>query len=151
MICRIMVLQETPSFLLLKKQILLFSVSKEQEQKISDFCATLGIDVLTIEKKDYARPLGSFLGISEAPSKGGKGKNGSRTQSVRAYRMTGFPSPMMVFCNVEQEDLDAFLSGYAGAGIEKIPLKAVLTPHNVSWTCEQLYEELMEEHRSFNR
>ena len=58
---------------------------------------------------------------------------------------------MMVFCNLEQKDLDTYISGYASAGIEKIALKAVLTPHNISWTPEQLFEELSEEHKAMTQ
>lgn len=136
---------------ILKKQILLFEVSGEQEKKISDFCSSLDIEVLLVQRKNYAVPLGSLLGISEHGTKHGKTAKAIGSQPVKPYRMTGFPSPMMLFCNIDREDLDAYLSGYAGAGIEKIPLKAVLTPHNVSWTPEQLYEELESEHRSFSR
>lgn len=135
----------------MKKQILLFSVSKEQEKKISDFCSQLDITVLAVERKDFTCPLGSLLDGSGNKEESVRLAKSKRTQPVRAYRMTGFPTPMMVFCNLQQEDLDAYLSGYADAGIEKISLKAVLTPHNVSWTCEELYEELLAEHRSFNR
>ena len=126
----------------MKKQILLFSVNEEQAKKIKEFCLSLGIEVLTVERRNFAKPLGSILGIPAGASQ-------TAGNTVKPYRMTGFPSPMMVFCGLEQEDLDAYLSGYAAAGIEKISLKAVLTPHNVSWTAEQLYDELMEEHRSF--
>ena len=126
----------------MKKQILLFSVKEEQAEKIKEFCLSLGIESLTVERRNFAKPLGSILGIPA-------GASHTAGNTVKPYRMTGFPSPMMVFCGLEQEDLDAYLSGYAAAEIEKIPLKAVLTPHNVAWTAEQLYEELMEEHRSF--
>ena len=57
----------------------------------------------------------------------------------------------MVFCNLVQDDLDQFLSGYASAGIEKVPLKAILTPHNISWTPEQLFDELMAEHKAMTQ
>ena len=126
----------------MKKQILLFSVSEEQSKKIKEFCLSLAIEALTVERRNFAKPLGNILGI---PTDGIH----TSANTVKPYRMTGFPSPMMVFCGMEQEDLDAYLSGYAAAGIEKISLKAVLTPHNISWTPEQLYDELLEEHRSF--
>ncbi|MCI7618775.1 MAG: DUF3783 domain-containing protein [Firmicutes bacterium] len=126
----------------MKKQIFLFSVSEDQAEKIREFCLSLDIEVMTVERRNFAKPLGRVLGIPTDATP-------ASANAVKPYRMTGFPSPMMVFCGLEQEDLDSYLSGYAAAGIEKIALKAVLTPHNVSWTAEQLYDELMEEHRSF--
>lgn len=125
-----------------KKNILLFSVKKEQTEKIRKFCLSLGIEIITVPHEHFTEPLGRILGLSLASP--------SETASpLKSYRTAGFPEPMMVFCGLEQDELDAYISGYAAWGIEKISLKAVLTLHNFAWTPEQLYDELMKEHLNF--
>ena len=42
--------------------------------------------------------------------------------------------------------LDAFLGGFREMGIAPIPLKAMLTETNASWTLERLHAALKEEH-----
>lgn len=139
----------------MNKQILLFGVSEKQQEHIKAFCSSLNIEVKAVERKNYSEPISVIVGFPKSKSgltrrSQGKVHNGDG-ETVKPYRMTGFPEPMMVFCNLEQEDLDNYLAGYAAAGIEKIALKAVLTPHNISWTPEQLFEELSNEHKAMTQ
>ena len=53
---------------------------------------------------------------------------------------------ILVFVAFSEEKLDLFLRAYRQAGIAPIPLKAVLTPHNCSWSVYELTQELMREH-----
>ena len=57
---------------------------------------------------------------------------------------------MMVFSNMA-DMLDQFLSEYKKAGIPPIGLKAVITPHNIFWSAEDLYKELFKEHQYFQK
>ena len=139
----------------MNKKILLFGVDETQQAKIKVFCDSLSIEVDPVEKKDYNQPISSIVGFPKTKSpfnRRSKGKIHSNDAGVlQPYHMTGFPEPMMVFCNLVQDDLDQYLSGYATAGIEKVPLKAILTPHNISWTPEQLFDELMAEHKAMTQ
>ena len=139
----------------MNKKILLFSVREEQQEKIKMFCYSLSIEVKTVEWDEYDKPISSIAGIPKTKTtfvRRSQGKiRATDTDSPVSYRTTGFPEPMMVFCNLVQDDLDQFLSGYASAGIEKVPLKAILTPHNISWTPEQLFDELMAEHKAMTQ
>ena len=139
----------------MNKQILLFGVSEKQQENIKAFCGPLNIEVKAVERTHYSQPISGIVGFPKSKSqvmRRSQGKvHNANGGSVKPYGMTGFPEPMMVFCNLEQKDLDTYISGYASAGIEKIALKAVLTPHNISWTPEQLFEELSEEHKAMTQ
>lgn len=139
----------------MNKKILLFSVNEEQQEKIKMFCDSLSIEVKAVEPDGYDKPISSIVGIPKTKTTVVRRSQGNiratNTGSPLSYRTTGFPEPMMVFCNLIQDDLDQFLSGYAAAGIEKVPLKAILTPHNISWTPEQLFDELMAEHKAMTQ
>ena len=53
--------------------------------------------------------------------------------------------PMLVFCGLSNRMLDSFLADMKARKI-RVPIKAVLTEHNVSWTLRALYGELRGEH-----
>ncbi len=53
--------------------------------------------------------------------------------------------PMLVFCGLPNRVLDGFLAEMKARKV-RVPIKAVLTEHNVSWTLRALYGELRGEH-----
>ena len=55
----------------------------------------------------------------------------------------------MVFSGTDSTQMDAFLADYKQTGAASIPLKAIITPHNIFWTAEALYQELFKEHLRF--
>ena len=57
----------------------------------------------------------------------------------------------MIFSGTDSTQLDTFLNDYKQTGAQPVPLKAVITPHNIFWTAEYLYKELLKEHMHFNR
>ena len=54
---------------------------------------------------------------------------------------------MLVLCGLEDR-LDALLPALAGAGAGPECLKAVLTPHNRSWSVLRLHRELLRERQA---
>lgn len=121
-------------------QVLLFNVGKEKRARIASLGRKLGLVVRQIEASDYGKPLGELL----LPVSG-------RQDQGAAVRVSSLRAEMMVFCGLAEKTLDAFLAGYRQAGIEPIPLKAVITPYNINWTPEKLVTELLEEHQAMNR
>ena len=139
----------------MNRNILLFGVDDNQQEKIKSFCSSFSVEVSPVEKKDCNQTIGSLAGIPKAKNTFGRMSRGKTASTGKAAEancdMPAFSEPMMVFCNLEQEVLNQYLEGYSGAGIEKIALKAVLTPYNVSWTPKQLFEELREEHSAMTK
>lgn len=52
---------------------------------------------------------------------------------------------VILFNGFNDESLQGFLAAYRKAGIEKVALKAVVTPYNITWTLYDLIEHLKEE------
>ena len=55
----------------------------------------------------------------------------------------------VVLCGLEDQ-VDCLLPALRQAGIGRDCLKAVLTPHNRTWTAVKLYQELLREHQAMN-
>ena len=49
-----------------------------------------------------------------------------------------------------EDQVDCLLPALRQAGIGRDCLKAVLTPHNRTWTAVKLYQELLREHQAMN-
>ena len=58
---------------------------------------------------------------------------------------------MIVFKNFSDKVLEDFLRRYRQSGIEKVALKAGLTPYNIVWNSFQLRDELMREHEEMSK
>lgn len=54
---------------------------------------------------------------------------------------------MMVFFNFNGAELNGFLNRYREEGIEKVNLKATLTPYNKHWSSSRLHRELEKEYK----
>ena len=101
-------------------------------------CEGLNIRIRTVDRDEYALPIGALAGI---PVKTG------RQQDAQA----GFGEPMLVMCHMLSPQLDAFLQAMRSASIPAIPLKAVLTPFNATWSSPRLRDELIREHWEMQR
>lgn len=117
-----------------EKKILLFHISEKKTEEIRALCRELQIETVQIEKSRYYDFLGTLAGIP-----GLKGP-------APVYRGKELSGEMLVFFGLDSEDLDIFLAEYRKRGIERIDLKAVMTPHNMTWNPLKLYEELSAEH-----
>ena len=118
--------------------ILTFQLQKEKEDAIAAICKSRGIKLLEIPVKDYNQKLGYLAGV----------KGFSREKAV--YDGAPFPAEMLVFSGMDSEQVDIFLVEYKKTGLPAIGLKAVVTPHNVFWTADALFRELMKEHLAFH-
>lgn len=122
-----------------KARILLFHVEQGKAGRIESVSRALGIDILKIDVSSYSQKLGYLAGIS------------GFSRENTTYTGSDFPSEMMVFSGVDSNMLDRFLDEYKKAFIPPIGLKAVLTPHNIFWSAEDLYKELFREHHAFQK
>ncbi len=119
-------------------RILLFHVEPLKAAHIESLCEAFNIRVSRIKPAEYSQKLGYLAGMP------------GFLKDSPAYTGPEFPSEMMVFSSMD-ETLDQFLSQYREAGIPSIGLKAVITPHNISWSAADLYKELFIEHQSFQK
>lgn len=54
--------------------------------------------------------------------------------------------PMMIFFNLTSQQIDFILQAFKQAGIPFIPLKVMVTPTNLNWSCQYLQEHIQEEY-----
>ncbi|MDE6759329.1 MAG: DUF3783 domain-containing protein [Lachnospiraceae bacterium] len=120
-------------------KILLFHVKPEKTKQIESVCRSLKLQPVKIKPSSYKQKLGYLAGI--------KGFNRENT----VYQGPDFPAEMLVFSGMDSNMVDTFLAKCREAFIPPINLKAVLTPHNVSWSAEILYKELLKEHLRFSQ
>ena len=118
--------------------ILLFHVNIFKESSIRALCEDLGIEVRVIPDKDDHKTIGAIAGLPET----------SARHDGKSAKPVPFTDEMMVFCAMESDLLDRFLTQYRSREISPIGLKAVLTPYNARWTPGRLCAELKKEQQS---
>lgn len=119
--------------------VLLFHVEPKKAKQIETICRPLKINVVKVKMSSYSQQLGYLAGIT--------GFNRQNT----TYQGADFPSEMLVFSGIDSDTVDVFLAKYKEATIAPIGLKAILTAHNIFWTAEALYKELLKEHQSLRK
>lgn len=118
-------------------RILLFGLKKEKNRAVCKAAQKIGADVITVARKDYGQKIGALAGI--------KGFSMER----KSYEGPDFATEMMIFSGMDPQQVDMFLAEYKATGEAPVALKAIITPHNVFWTAEALFRELMKEHVQF--
>ncbi|MBR1821294.1 MAG: DUF3783 domain-containing protein [Clostridia bacterium] len=118
--------------------LLTYNLDEGTTQRLQTLCQRQGIRYRAVAPSEYALPIGALAGIpvSKAAKVG-----------LNAY----FSDPMLVMCHILSPQLDAFLRGMREEGVPRIPLKAILTPSNVTWNSLQLRDELAREHEAMNK
>lgn len=99
-------------------------------------CLKNRIRIREVRPKQYLEPIGYLAGMKEVSSSG------------NAYEGQGFEDEMLVFRGFDGQSLPAFLKEMARNKVERVALKAVITPDNVGWTSIQLHEEIKKEHEA---
>ncbi len=86
-------------------------------------------------KADYNKTLAVLAGLDDDPG------------AALPYAGGPLGGRMLVLCGLEDR-LDALLPALARAGAGQECLKAVLTPHNRSWSVLRLHQELLRERQA---
>lgn len=121
------------------KKILLYNLENSKGQKIKQLCALHKIKFKSVPTSSYLETLGFLAQV------------GKEESCNLTFDGTPFEDEMMVFINFNDTALEAFLKEYNHKKIEKVNLKAGLTPYNISWNSLQLRDELQREHDEFNK
>lgn len=109
-----------------------------KKEKLEKLCKELGINVRAIDPYDGERTLLSVVS-------GGKYEL-KETKSITTHKLP----EIIVFQGFGDEELQEFLKVYREKGLEKIPLKAIVTPYNLTWTLNELGKHLEDERRSYS-
>lgn len=110
--------------------VLLWSAgSAPWREKLPALCTIQGLRLRTLSPADLDLPLARLAAGEWAEGEAG----------------APLPEPLLLFCHLNSAQLDRLLPALRKAGVPRTCLKAVLTPHNASWTLRALYEELCKE------
>lgn len=112
--------------------VLLYNLPAPKANKLRALCVRQGVQTLFVPPRDQGKTIGQLLGLP-IPAKPGPGT---------------VPGELMVLSGFTSQALDDFLDGFGPAGVGPIPMKAVVTPHNLAWTGVELYLELVKERRA---
>ena len=114
-----------------RPMILAFNLSDARLAKLRFLCMKTGLLAKPVLQEDQAQPLSALAGLTE------------RIDAPEAA--DAFSEEMIVFCHMTNVQLNNFLKTAKQQRVPPFPLKAILTPTNVSWTPAALCAELMEE------
>lgn len=115
--------------------LLAYELEKGTEQELKSLASAFGHQVKTVSPASYGETLGYVAGIS------GFKRNSMKDTGEK------LGSGMLVLCGLDSDAMDQLLGALREQKL-RIPLKAVITPYNISWTSRMLYEELKKEHVS---
>lgn len=125
--------------------ILFYNLNNEKGRTIKLICLKLKIRIRPVAPEDYFKPVGTLAGFRELPvSDAGNNKTSTCENDV-------FSDEMLVMKDFDNRLLDRFLLEMKRAKIERIALKAVLTPDNITWNSIELHDELIKEHEAMTK
>ena len=122
------------------KIILTYQLSPIQAAALSSLTSSFSgtLKLRPVFPYEYAQSLGTLCGISGFPKKNRKPSAAPFTESI------------LVFCGFDSQELDTFLAELKKGGLFTAALKAIVTPHNIFWDSQMLYQELASERASLS-
>lgn len=120
--------------------ILFYNLDNETGRRLKLVCLKHKIRIKTVEKSQYALPIGCIAGLLPDTS------SNNSDASPQEIPASDFSDEMLVFCHFTNALLDTFLLEFKKNRIPRIALKAVLTEQNIYWNSYVLHEELKREH-----
>lgn len=132
------------------KTIFIHIIDPVKYNSIIELCSKLDIKTESVTNRDLERTVLDIISQDNIKvNKGIKPANGmflskDNTASLSIPLMYNMPE-VMIFKGFDETELKSFLTEYKSAGIEKVTLKAMVTPYNIVWTLYDLIVHLKEE------
>ncbi len=120
------------------KTIFLNIPDRNKKSVITNICQRLGIELKTVNAGDVDKTVLFIVSGKDVPA--------NVKSDVKAPALYTLPE-LILFNEFDDESLEEFLNAYKTSGLERVKLKAVVTPFNITWTLYQLVEHLKEEAR----
>ena len=114
----------------MRPTILTFNLNENRLSKLRFLCMKLGLLVRPVPAEDFCQPISALCGMTEA---------------AEASPAEDFPEEMLIFCHMDNAQVNRFLQTARQMRFAPVALKAVLTPTNAEWTPVQLCAELKDE------
>ncbi len=118
-----------------------------KSRQIKMLCGQFGYKTRLLRESDADEFVGKLAGIDGKYPTKEKNNEAAGSDGIAERSPAGYRQPeIVVFSGISSEGLDMFLGAWRMAGIAPVPLKAILTPYNYTWTVYQLTQELVREH-----
>lgn len=119
----------------MKKCVLCFNLGEEKFSAVSVAARRNGIEAKQVPQSDFSQKPAALLELLPREN---------------VHCLSPFKEEMLIMAGLTREETDSFLADIRerGAAVE---LKAVVTPYNLGWRCDDLLEELKKEHAQFNK
>ena len=123
----------------MKATVLLINFKdKQKQQTIQRALLPLGVKMKVITQEEFGQPIGYLAGMKKIAS-----------VEMLEEKME-LEKEMLVFAAIDGDLLQYILQTLRKAGVP-VDYKAVLTEHNLTWNCVQLYRELELEHLAYQQ
>ncbi len=119
----------------MNKIILAYNFNKDRLQSLRLVCMMLKIQLKPVVRQDLLQPVGALLGIDGIE------------RVEESFAGDDCREEMIFLCGIDRQTLDKLLFAIKRSKLQRIDLKAMLTPHNVGWSGAKLLQELAEEHQ----
>lgn len=119
----------------MNKIILAYNFNKDRLQSLRLVCMMLKIQLKPVARQDLLQPVGALLGIDGIE------------RVEESFVGDDCREEMIFLCGIDRQTLDKLLFAIKRSKLQRIDLKAMLTPHNVGWSGAKLLQELAEEHQ----
>lgn len=120
------------------KTVLLYNFSGSRLTLARKTLLAIGCNVRTVAKKEYGQSIGYLVGDE------------NYSHLNKKITGNGFDDEMLVMYGFGSEMIDVMIAALKKCGIGSIPLKAVVTEHNIKWDSVTLYNEIKAEHRAMS-
>ena len=120
----------------MRPTILTFNLNETRLSKLRFLCMKLGLLVKPVPAEDFCQPISALCGLSE---------------KAPASPAEAFPEEMLIFCHMDNAQVNRFLQTAKQMRFAPVALKAILTPTNAEWTPLQLRDELKQEREAILR
>ena len=123
-----------------KEMVLYYTPEKSAEdQKMKGVLVRLGIRIRNISPEQANQKVGYLAGVP-----------GFEESKETEEQLPVIPERMLVLCGFGERRLSEMLLQFRRAKVPPVPIKAVLTEKNCSWTLYKLYQELRMEHEAMS-
>lgn len=110
-----------------------------------------------VSEEERTQTVGAVLGLTEEEIAEIKALGQAKGQTKVHEKMEEDPSlppvtkEALIFCGFDNKALNLALDSIRRGRLKNVPLKANLTPNNVSWTINTLLQEISKEYEYFHK
>jgi hypothetical protein len=137
----------------MKKIVLAYNFTQERVKILRTLCMMLKVQLKPIPTADVEQPVGVLAGLITAEEAAAQNAEQKKAQGVpvdaqdKLTEQAPVPKLEMLFlCGFDQELLNRLLVAIRKSRLQKVELKAMLTPTNISWSGAKLLREISAEH-----